>query len=305
MPIPILHLATAFISPASHAWSNTIDNLFSTRLKGNTTFLVCMSKIFQFLLMLPLAFFLHPSLDVPLYLVLLMGIVAIIEFAYIYPYFWAMAHTDTSIVVALFSFGKITIPVIAWFFLGEKLHAGQYAGFGLIILAGLMLTFNWRRFHLNKAAGFMLLSSFLLSIEAILTKYVMMQGIRWDSVTVFTMVLEGMIAGGILALRPRNTIALWQKAGPSTQKLFILEAFLSMVGNAGGMLALSLMPTSIAKAISSIQHLFVAFYAKVFHPLAPRYFKENSTELHPLLKLLGLLLTVIGTILAAGYSFLI
>ena len=85
------------------------------------------------------------------------------------------------------------------------------------------------------------------------------------------------------------------------QGLFALEALLSMFGNAGDILALSLLPVSVVKAISSMQPLFVTLYAKIFHRFAPHYFKENDMNLSPILKITGLLLTILGTLLTAGY----
>lgn len=301
MTIPFSHLASALISPALHAWANTIDNLFSERYQNQVTFLIAISKLFQLLLILPLYIWLQPSLSVPGPLVWLLVAGAVIDFVYVYPYFWALAHTDTSVVAALFSIGKIILPVLTWLLLGEQLNPLQYAGFFLIILAGLMLTFDWRKFHLNRAALYMLLSSLLLSIGAIMEKYVLMQGVAWESVTMLTMLIECGIGMALLLARPRLSWMLWRVASARTKGLFAGEAMLSMIGNAGSVFAMSLLPLSILKAISSTQHLFIALYARLFHRALPGYFKESSTHLSPALKIAGLLLTVLGTALAAGY----
>lgn len=301
MAIPLQHLATAFISPAFHAWANTIDNLFSERFKGKYTFLISVSKLLQLILVLPLFLLFQPALAIPPLFLALLIVVAIVEFTYVYPYFWAMAHTDTSVVVALFSIGKIIVPLLAWLLLDERLSIMQYFGFFVIILASLMLTLNWRKFHLNKAAWCMLLASALLSIETIITKYVLMHGVAWETVAVLTVGMEGLIGAVFLCFTAKEACALWRKAGSRVQWLFLAEAALSMVGNAASVLALSLLPASVVKAMSSTQHLFVAAYAKLFHPIWPNYFKEDSTDMSVFLKWSGLMLTVVGTILAAGY----
>lgn len=301
MPIPISHMATALLSPACHAWANTIDNLFADRLKERVTFLISISKVLQALLALPVLIWLQPSWSLPPHAAIIMAIIALIEFAYVYPYFWAMSHTDTSVVVALFSLGKISIPVLSWFFLHEQLSLTQYLGFFLIISAGLMLTLNPRKLSLNKAAWLMLASSVLLSVESILTKYVLLEGVGWQTATAWSIELEGGIGVFLLAAAPRSTMTSWRMAGRGVRGLFLLEACLSLTGSAGAMLALSLLPVSIAKALSSTQHLFVAFYAKLFHPVWPLYFKERSADLPSFVKYAGLLLTTAGAILAAGY----
>ena len=60
-------------------------------------------------------------------LLLLILLVSLIDTFYQIPYYYAVKHVDTSIMAALFSIGKIIVPILAYFVVGEHLTYSQYA----------------------------------------------------------------------------------------------------------------------------------------------------------------------------------
>ena len=78
-------------------------------------------------------------------------IVGAIDVFYQIPYYIALRKVDTLITVALFSLGKVSVPILAYFIVGEKLSIMQYVGFGIILLSSFLLNFNRKQLKLNIA----------------------------------------------------------------------------------------------------------------------------------------------------------
>lgn len=295
---PLHHLASAFISPAVHGFANVCDNRLSKEFPTNVTLLAAVSVALQCLLLLPLLLFF--PLDFHFSAAIWAQIVAItlLDFFYLYPYYWSLKHTDTSVVAALFSLGKITVPVLAWFFLNETLAPSQYLGFFLIIGSGLMLTFHWGRMHLNAAAMLMLGVSLMLAVCGLLEKNTLNTGVDWFSLLVITMWLKLALGVGLMSLRAAENIATLRHLRLKTGKWMLAEALLSTTGNAGGMLALSLLPITVTRGISSSQPLFIATYAALFGKKWPGLFQENESGLPAWRKMLAFALIIVGTVLS-------
>lgn len=96
-------------------------------------------------------------------------LLAFIDVAYLYPYYKAMKVIDTSIVSALFSLGQITIPIMTYLFLDERLRESQYAGFLLIIAASIVLSIN--DFKMPKLNRAFLLYGLCFSAAGILCRF--------------------------------------------------------------------------------------------------------------------------------------
>src|SRR3990167_4030040 len=246
----LIGILAAFASPILHGASNTIDSYLYNGIFHRLTPLIFFSTALN-LLFLPLVFiFGWPAFVSANIAIILFGI-ALIEVLYQYPYFWSLRRTDTSVVAALFSLGKVSVPLFAFFIVGERLAPLQYVGF------------------------FVLSASLLLSLESVLYKYVFEQGVSWSSAMVWTMALEFFIAG-VMVLTPKNLaeiVALRPKIKQVGLPLTIMQ-FLSWSGSAGSAYALSLIPVSVVKGIGSTQALFVLVYALFFAKRYPHLFRE-------------------------------
>jgi drug/metabolite transporter (DMT)-like permease len=299
MSIPLLSFLPAIASPASYAVCNITDNYLAGRFKGKLSTLLASERLLQLSIILPFIFyFAAPMISIPLPLLGIMALCATLHFIQIFPYYIALKHSDTSIIVSLFSLGKIFVPILATCFLGEHLKPVQYIGFFMIIGASFALTFNPRKFHINQSLLYMCVSSLLGATIAVLGKYVLMQGIDWELCTLWEYAFGGVIAFIVIsAVSPRKFTSTWKDKSTRTKKMFFAGSVFAIAGTGLFLLALSLLPTSIAVAINSTQALFVGLYAKLFDKKLPGLFKENSSNLHPAIKYTGLLTIIAGTIL--------
>jgi drug/metabolite transporter (DMT)-like permease len=298
--IPLPHLAVGLIEPVVHAVSNILDHRISTVYKANLTFLVALSQIIQALLVLPVLLWLVPTFEISAPSAALILFVAAIEFFYVYPYYWALHRTDTSVVAALFSLGKIAIPFMAWLFLGETLQIQQYVGFGIIILASLMLTFHPQSFRLNTAVWLMLGVSLLFSVENIVLKHAFDDGLSWLTFAMYCSLVECLIGLVLLSAQWRTSMRLIRELRPATTGLMCLEALFTGIGNVASTWALALLPVTVMKALTGTQPLIVFGYAKMFGRALPDFFKEDDSGVHPLVKVAAFVLMIAGAVLTMG-----
>jgi len=270
----LIGILAAFASPILHGASNTIDSYLYNGIFHRLTPLIFFSTALN-LLFLPLVFiFGWPAFVSANIAIILFGI-ALIEVLYQYPYFWSLRRTDTSVVAALFSLGKVSVPLFAFFIVGERLAPLQYVGFFVLILSSMALSAERISLRFDRTFLFMLSASLLLSLESVLYKYVFEQGVSWSSAMVWTMALEFFIAG-VMVLTPKNLaeiVALRPKIKQVGLPLTIMQ-FLSWSGSAGSAYALSLIPVSVVKGIGSTQALFVLVYALFFAKRYPHLFRE-------------------------------
>lgn len=131
----------------------------------------------------------------------LLALVGMIDVFYQIPYYEALRRGDTSVVVAWFSLGYVLVPVLAYLMVDEKLSFVQYAGFGIIIAASVVLNIeNPRKIKINKAFYLMLLSSLLLSLQAVLYKYAL-EKIDWISAVFYSALFSTLTVFGFLMPR--------------------------------------------------------------------------------------------------------
>ena len=290
-------ILVAFIEPILHAWANIIDNYLSNKIFKRIEPLIFFSSIVG-LCILPIVILIDPPRLVSLHLAIIIFVISFIEVLYLFPYYYALRHADTSVVAALFSLGKLFIPLFAFLFINEKLSLYQYIGFFILILSGIILSVDFKKMTLNKAFLLMLSVSVLLSTQSVLLKYVYQAGMSWGS-SVFWMTIFQFLITSSLFLKPDNFKELFLSVTKikSTIKLLTLMEVLSYVGTLGSSYALYLIPVSVAKGVSSTQPVFVLVYALIFARFAPNIFKEYLGK-DGILKKIGLfILTIIGVVL--------
>lgn len=170
MSVYLLGILSAFSEPILHAWSNILDNYFANKIFRRLAPLIFLSSMVG-VCMLPLVWFLDAPSLVSFKLGSILFVISVIEVLYLYPYYWSLRHADTSIVASLFSLGKIFVPVLAFFLVDERLTALQYSGFFILVIANILITFDFQKMRLNKAFALMFMVSFILSLQAVLLKY--------------------------------------------------------------------------------------------------------------------------------------
>src|SRR3989344_6570196 len=159
-------LLIAFLAPAFYALSNVLDNFLANKKFKNPTTLAFYTSSFN-ILFLPVVFvFLNPKIP-PVSALPILFLLGLINILYLYPYYKGLQSDDTSIAISFFGLGRIFIPILAFFIVGEVLMASQYLGVGLIVLSSTLLSLRgWRQnFKFSRAFWYIGLAAFILSFE--------------------------------------------------------------------------------------------------------------------------------------------
>ena len=88
-----------------------------------------------------------------------------------YPYYLSLEAEETSIVVSLFSLGRVFLALFAYFLLGELLSVWQYLGMFVIVIAGAISTYDGGPHKvLKKSFWYMMGCSMLWALQMVMYK---------------------------------------------------------------------------------------------------------------------------------------
>lgn len=288
-----MYVLIAFLTPFLHALSCILDAHFSNNIFKKIPSLVFYATITN-VIIIPFLFFFGMPVVPPLDILVVLFIIALIEVCYQIPYYHALRNIDTSIVVALFALGEITLPILAYFIVGEKLHWVQYVGFGIILLSTFGLNFDSKKFKLNIAFILMLLVSVLLSLSAVLSKY-SLQSVDFVTV-VFWIALFATSISLFLLIVPQyrtdiiNTFPQYKKK----LKLFLSNELLNQAGSLAATIALAYLPVLVVETIGSSQSIFTLLLGVVLYKILGNRFKENLTGHDVIKKLISFTAIIVG-----------
>ncbi|MBQ8251694.1 MAG: EamA family transporter [Alphaproteobacteria bacterium] len=292
-------LLIAFIAPMLHAASNILDARVSNFLfKSNsaTIFYLGITNLFvlPFLILLGGVEILTVSVRVwPI-----LFVVALFEILYQIPYFKSLKRIDTSVVGAMFSLGKILLPIFAYIIVGEQLRFWQYVGFFIIIAATLFL--NLKKgvsIQINFAFYLMLIASLMITLNTIFSKKALLE-MNWLSFSFYYIVLSDVFL--FLALLHPKFFKNIKKDFKVFKKNFSLLMLMEIVDRAAvltGIYALSLLPVMVRAGISSTTPIFVLFYSLVLYKIFGSQFKENLSKGEMIKKLFCFFFIIVGVVL--------
>ena len=275
MPQYLIGLLAAFGPPVFHGLSNILDNHLAGSVFKRLAPLIFISSCTG-LLLLPVVFFIDRPQLLAVPFVGIAFLIAALEVLYLYPYYWSLRNTDTSIVAALFSLGRFLVPLFAYFLVGEVLHPIQYIGLSVVLLSSAFLTINIRQLRLNPALLLMLLVSAMLALQAVLFKYLFESGVGWGTAVAWVAIFEFVIALVFISF-PANfrefktSIFRVVQFGP----IFVLNELLGWAGNMTSYFSVFLIPVSVAKTIGSTQPVFVLLFAFFISKKYPRLLREH------------------------------
>ncbi len=266
----------AFLNPVLHSFSNVLDNYLVNRIFEHKIALVFYITLTN-AMFLPVLFLFTglPGLPSGQPLLIFIGL-AFINVLYLYPYYKALENNDTSSVVALFSLGQLFVPILAFYMVNEVLSLTQYIGIGFILLGSIFLNVTHGFFaKINSSFWWMLLCTLILSFEYVLYKLAFFSvdwitGFSWPIILSVVFIVPLLLFGS----SRRIVVAGW----PTFVKKFhfvALEESATFSGIAAGTYAVSLAPTSLVKAITATEPIFVLLYAWLFGRFYPQIFKEQ------------------------------
>lgn len=294
-------LLTAFLAPIFYAGANVFDNFLANRKFRNPFALIFFTSFFN-LIFLPLVFVVsRPELPPIATLPAFIGL-GLVNVFYLYPYYRALQVEDTSVTISFFSLGRIFIPVLAYFVVGEVLAVSQYAGVFLIILSGVSLGLSkgGGRVRFSKAFWYIMVASLLIAIEGVLLKYIYEQGVGWSTAIGGEMIVSFLLSMG-LAIHPgfrRDAVKQFSEFRRSIHIFGIEEAF-TFIAFAAEAFAVKLAPVSLAKSISTFTPFFVLFYAFLLGRRFPGLFKEKIDGGSALKKIALFAMMILGVFLVA------
>ena len=288
-----MYVLIAFLTPILHALSCIVDAHFSNNIFKKVPSLVFYATISN-IIIIPFLFFFGTPIIPPLEILAILFIIALIEVCYQIPYYHALRNIDTSIVVALFSLGKITIPVLAYFIVNEKLNFTHYCGFGIILLSTFLLNFDIKKLKINIAFFLMLFVSLLLSLSSVLSKY-SLQSVDFVTVLFWGSIFATSICLSLLLLpQYRTDIVSSFPQYKKRIKLFLSNEILNQGGTLAGTIALAHLPVLAVKSIGSSQSIFTLLLGFVLYKIFGKSFKENLTHQEVIKKLISFTAIIIG-----------
>lgn len=288
----------AFLSPLFYAFACLIESQLSNRtFKHQTTMIFYISLMNC--LFLPLLLFFGmpeiPSKELFFYYVL----IAVIDVAYLYPYYTAMKVIDTSIVGALFSLGQITIPVMTYFFLEERLEFTQYIGFTIIIMASIALSIKGAKIpKLNRAFYYMVLASLLWALHIVMEKYVLNLDSNWINVTIYPTALAGLFPL-LLLFRKKWRKDIKKNFPPYLHKFkyFVVNEFFDFIGMAASIYGLSGLSPVASASISATLPIFMLGISYLALKYLGVKLKERFSARYLMKKFFCFVLIILGVIL--------
>lgn len=288
-----MYILLAFLTPLLHALSCIVDAHFSNNIFKKVPSLVFYATISNIIIIPFLFFFGTPTIP-SLEILAILFIIALIEVCYQIPYYHALRNIDTSIVVALFSLGKISVPVLAYFIVNEKLSLTQYFGFGIILLSTFLLNFDIKKLKINIAFFLMLVVSVLLSLSSVLSKY-SLQSFDFVTVLFWGSLFATSISLSLLFLpQYRTDIVSSFPQYKKRIKLFLSNEILNQGGTLAGTIALAHLPVLAVKSIGSSQSIFTLLLGFVLYKIFGNSFKENLTRQEVIKKLISFSAIIIG-----------
>lgn len=290
----------AFVAPVLHSFTNIIDSHISNNLFRNPYSIIFYNSITN-ILVIPvlLCFGMPESLTFATFMALL--VIALTEVFYQLPYYMSLKKIDTSVTSALFSLGQITIPVMAFFLVGEKLHSSQYIGFIIVIFASILLNLEkGKRLRLNAAFYLMCAVSLMLSVQAVLYKYAL-ENVSWVSALFYSTLFSSLMSTVfLLPRRSRRHIGRDWKLYRGNLKYFLTNEILYQAGEVPSIFALSLLPVVVIEGINATQPIFVLLFGFLLHRCCKRQFNEHLNTRNVIKKLICFLLMILGVILVVG-----
>ncbi len=234
------------------------------------------------------------------------AIASLIEVFYQFPYYTALKKTDTSVVVAMFSLGKLSIPIMAYFMLGEQLAPMQYFGFFIVIFANLLMNLtiskggNKKKLLLNAGFILMLIVSLVCSFQAIVSKKGLIESDWVTFMFWYTIITSGL---SFTLLFPSSSRSDIKKSTPVFFKNWKTFFGMELANQTAGMLskyALMVLPVMILKSLTSTQPIFCLISGYILYKLFGDRFKENFDKKSIRRKLIFFAVIIFGVYLTLG-----
>lgn len=212
-------------------------------------------------------------------------------------YFKAVKIEEISRVVPLFYLTSLFVSILAAVFLGEIFTPVKYLGIFLLVIGAVSISSkNFIKFGFGKAFWLMIAASLVLSVNVIITKYLLDFADFW---TIFSYVR----IGAFFALIPifcfsfKDLISTVREHGKKVIVVISLNEILNLVGVLLITIATAIGYVTLVNALSSVQPFFVLLFAVILSIFYPKILKEEIDKKTVLIKLIAITLMFVGVIL--------
>lgn len=255
-----------FLAVLAHcffALTNIVDARLQRNLLKNGITQLFLGSVFAVIALTIVVLVFQPALPpVALWGWALMG--GLFALVYLFPYFMALQGDESSVVISYFSLGKIFVPILSFFILGEQLGLLQYAGFGIVLAGSFLLQFRPNQPTHLKPLMLMMLSSLILALHYIAYKHVFNE-IGWLSGFTWGLLVGSLIVALILWTVPgqrkliREDLVSFKGFAPTLFLSFLFGA----VGTVIMTYAINLSSPTLVSAFSPFQPFLVFFIGLV------------------------------------------
>jgi len=284
-------------SRALWAADNIVDKLLIGKHLKDSVVLTLIAGISALLLSLVIIIFNGLSwlgLE-PIALVIFAGVIQILA---VFAFYQAISKEEISRVIPLFQFSPLFVLILSFLFLGEVLTLSHYLAFVLILLGGFLISLQKSKgvFKLRNAFWWMVLSSFIYAIQAVILKSLYVAYPFWD-LTVYLGFGEFLPTPILLFLisnfrdRLGRSLSNLKLVGWA---LLILAMFLVATASLSGIWALTSGPVSLISVFRGFQSVFVLIYAIFLSIWLPKILKEELNKRTLGIKAIAILLMAVG-----------
>jgi len=212
-------------------------------------------------------------------------------------YFRAVKIEEVSRVIPLFFLSPLFILIFAGIFLGEVFILSQYLGIILLMVGAILISSKGlSRISLGKAFWWMMLSVIAISINALLTKYLLNFADYW---TIFAWTRIGAAIGiiPITYIYLPELINTVKQYGKKVVAVISANETLNLFGILSVTIAVSIGDVTLVNALSSVQPFFLLLFAVILSIFYPSILKKEIGKSVIFQKLLAIILMFIGAIL--------
>ena len=207
-------------------------------------------------------------------------IVGALEFLYLFPYYKAYTHLDTSVVNALFALARVMTPLLAFLMVNEVLHPIQYIGFFIIIISSAILSLEkGDKFRLNIGFWLMLLAGGLVIFDHVAMKMATYD-MDWINLFFWSMIVAVISTFSILlspTSRGRIRVAMHYKSLRGYAPWLGLTQLFYFIGSGLFVFVVAIAPVTLVEVGLSFQPILVLALSYMLLKLFGMKRWENKT----------------------------
>lgn len=211
-------------------------------------------------------------------------------------YFHAIKIEELSKVIPLFYLTPLFILIIAAFFLGEIFTPLKYLGIILLVAGAIIISSNKVSLNFGKAFWLMVLASFVMAINQVITKYLLGFADFW---TIFGYIRIGAFAALVptIIMNTESFKSIYKKQGLRPFGFITASESLNMLGVLSITLAATTGFITLVNALSSVQPFFVLLLTVIISIFYSQILKEEVGKSIVVRKVFAIVIMFVGVIL--------